>query len=853
MPEAVVGHTAGRVYPMLGRMTYVLNEVQDEATANRLLTHLAVVRATAKTDIDRRALDLLELMVERRCAELKNQPGTHVAKALAAMRRAFPEKPSPGEPRLLADFLRTLGTISQAPLADEQCRQLKVLHANSAVGSLDRLHIARQAAYCEFQYLRYNQAIDLMQSSLDEYQTAAGGILPPHANESLRTLISFLDQRGHFARAERILLGHLEQPIHRQQAYSLTEQLVGLYRSALARDGETSLGKGETLFKAVVRKVRGDLDTVDQSHRYRLVNELCQFYYTADQKKIPGVADNLRDFAFRQFPDVLKRQTNYYESIVSRVAVRLHETASPRDGLAFLIERLENEPRWFRYTNDDGWSQQAMRFAEWRLEVKPLGDLENRLLAVVLTELRRDLETRQHRNRVIYHRQRYTNEKYYWAEKTDDFAKTAEAVLKSRTGSSTAVSYIADYMFSGLGRHDRAIEVLFAAHRREILDESGVSRLARYLHETNSYGQEIGLLEPLVRRQPGSLDYCIRLMRAYYLGKRREEMAELLAATDKYFHEGDRWSESVLYNLAESCRGNGIYEQAAKYYEELIPLHRRTHPGRGVGNGTLANYLGHQADVYSNLGRTKDAVQAACDAIVCWGRTDGNRQNALNTLDRVLGKATDLDGYIGHLDAEAEKNNSDLPIVRKALGKVLMKKGQYAKAIVQLTLAVQLQPNDTETHEKLVTCYDKLEDPHGAARQLLASIGLSPRDINLYENLGDRMKDLGRADEAERAYTSMVEMLPNESEGHAALANIRQRDDRYDEAILHWEHVARIRALEPTGLIGLTQAQVHQGQWDAAAATLKKLRARSWPVHFPNAPTTIGELQRQIDAKRPAE
>ena len=60
-----------------------------------------------------RALDLLELLVERRAAELQNQPGPHVQRALAAMRRAWKRDWSPGEPRLMADLLASLGTISQ--------------------------------------------------------------------------------------------------------------------------------------------------------------------------------------------------------------------------------------------------------------------------------------------------------------------------------------------------------------------------------------------------------------------------------------------------------------------------------------------------------------------------------------------------------------------------------------------------------------------------------------------------------------------------------------------------------------------------------------------------------------------
>ena len=64
----------------------VLDEVRDEATADELVKRIAEVRPSAKTAVDQRALDLLELLVERRAAELQNQPGPHADKALAALR-----------------------------------------------------------------------------------------------------------------------------------------------------------------------------------------------------------------------------------------------------------------------------------------------------------------------------------------------------------------------------------------------------------------------------------------------------------------------------------------------------------------------------------------------------------------------------------------------------------------------------------------------------------------------------------------------------------------------------------------------------------------------------------------------
>ena len=132
LADAVIGHTAGKVYPFLQGMQQVLDEVRDEATADSLVERIAAVRQRAKTVVDQRALDLLEVLVERRSSEVLNQPGPHVERALAAMQRAFRREWSAGEPRLAADLLAGLGRIAQKPLADEQLRELETLHQQSA-------------------------------------------------------------------------------------------------------------------------------------------------------------------------------------------------------------------------------------------------------------------------------------------------------------------------------------------------------------------------------------------------------------------------------------------------------------------------------------------------------------------------------------------------------------------------------------------------------------------------------------------------------------------------------------------------------------------------------------------------
>jgi tetratricopeptide (TPR) repeat protein len=164
-----------------------------------------------------------------------------------------------------------------------------------------------------------------------------------------------------------------------------------------------------------------------------------------------------------------------------------------------------------------------------------------------------------------------------------------------------------------------------------------------------------------------------------------------------------------------------------------------------------------------------------------------------------------------------------------------------------LRIAAEVQPNDAETHQALLACYDHEGDQQAAVEQLLAWRLLAVRDVKLYDDLGNRLAKLGQAAEAERAITSIVEVLPAESESHQLLAEIRQRQNRWAEAVVQWEQVARIRELEPTGLVGLCGALIHERRWAEAGDALARLKQKAWPARFENPPESLRDKIRGLE------
>src|SRR5262249_57664032 len=97
---------------------------------------------------------------------------------------------------------------------------------------------------------------------------------------------------------------------------------------------------------------------------------------------------------------------------------------------------------------------------------------------------------------------------------------------------------------------------------------------------------------------------------------------------------------------------------------------------------------------------------------------------------------------------------------------------------------------------------------------------------------------------------SMVERVAKEFESHQLYSELRQNQNRWDEAAEHWELVAKHQSLEPTGLIGLAKAQIHLKQWDKASDTVQKLERKAWPARFGNVRGEIHQLRVTIEQSR---
>lgn len=842
LPDAMLGRSPQQVYSFLSAVnSQVLSELRNEAAADEILARIKVLRTPERTATDLRALDLLEALVERKSSEILNQSAPHQQACLAALQRAFDRKWGEGEPVLMAILLHQLGGLP-AKLAEEQLRELRELQKASPALSRDHLKITN--SICSLvggTYRRLEEAIREMEIEVRSYAQAHDGKWPIQDADILSSYISLQEQAGHHAAGETVLKQFLARPENVAQRKWLDDRLMSLYNHALEHNGAVSLGATRNklfipLYELILKQIE---QAADEHERYNLVTRLATTFDIAHRNKIPGAADAVTEFMFQILPGVLKRQVSQYRNTITAPITALAELAGPKAALRYVIERMEQYPQRLEISWENSWQILGSELGRRRTSAGAT-DLDDRALKLVIRELQRELRTGENRGRYIYGRG-YPD---FWTEKTDAFAKAAEAVLSENQNSGRRMIAVAEYLWSGLELQPRAIEVLLVAHQKGVLDETGQVRLVQWLHDSNRFAESIPLLEGLVTLRPENMEFRTRLMKAYFRSQRPQQLAELTQQTDDFFHAGGRWTEGNIAEFGRGCQGCSQFEHAVRYLTEAVALHQRANPGAGLNNGTLAGYYSALAYANSDLGRTKEAVEAASAAIVCWAPNRSERASSLETLNSVLRQAKDLDDFVKHLDGEAARTGQDSPILRKAIGLIYQQRNEFAKAITQLQLAADLQPNDAAIHHALIACFDANENRAAATKQLLKLIDLHRNDLVLYQQLAERLKD--DEAESERAATSIVEASPNEAVSHAALAELRQQQGRWSEAIPEWQQVAELRKLEPNGLLKLAAAQLHEKQWDEARATISQLRQTEWPAHFMDVRQQISQLENQL-------
>lgn len=109
------------------------------------------------------------------------------------------------------------------------------------------------------------------------------------------------------------------------------------------------------------------------------------------------------------------------------------------------------------------------------------------------------------------------------------------------------------------------------------------------------------------------------------------------------------------------------------------------------------------------------------------------------------------------------------PTPRVQLGNLYFDAGQYAEAITWYTDALKLAPEDVDVSTDLGVSYYYTDQPDRALEQFARSIEIDPNHAKTFLNLGI-VRAFGKQDleGAEEAWTRVIELAPDSTEGQAA-------------------------------------------------------------------------------------
>ncbi|MFH1530986.1 MAG: VIT domain-containing protein [Pseudomonadota bacterium] len=844
--KGLLGHSPGGVYPVLENIRYLLQEIQDEASVDAVVEAIEGALKDAKSPVDRRALDLLLVAAERRAAELINQPGAHGRKALAALARAEKGVWQDGERRLMAGFLAGLGAITWDELATAQRRTLTTLLDGEAPGTEDHLAVASYLATVRWVYGMQAQAIAGMLRAVNAYLDARKGVLSAAQNQYVESLVGYMEIAGQHRDAEA-LLGRIEdRAATAGQRWWARNRALGVQAAALQVGGTASTGTGTVLYEALRNRLIEELATQPSQNHNTLLSTLTRVFYAARERRIGDPAGDLRRFVRDSLPAVLAAQTNELQNIVGQIADCLQVVASVREALAFLIERLEQEPDWYAQTNQSGWNWHGYRLGNLRRLAGPLGALDARLFAIVATQLRRELATRQRVNAVFYH----SSYGDFWAEKAQAFAKITREVLAANPDDGPLIEYAAQYLWDGLKLRGDAIAILAEAWARDLLSEQGGRTLVGFLFSESRFADAIPVLRKIIKLHPRDQTLLSQLLEGLCKTGQRGEFKKLLATTESDFSKEGLWTWSAQTTFAAACHRCGAWSEAARLYEAGIDGYLAAGVRYPQGDGNLSSWYVGLADAYSGLGDTAKAVDAASGSVVAWGQNQSQRQAALGTLTRVLEGSKDLDAYIRIFEREVEETGLENTTVRRALGQVLVARSRDDAALRQFEKAIEVSRWDPDLWDGVVEIHRRQGRFARAASARLGACRARPVEFACWGEAATLFGQAGDAGAAERARTSIVESAPDEADAHEALARVLQSEGRWMDALGRWRQVTRLREGTPGGWLGMAAAAVEAKVWDEAERAVDHILSRTWPRIFEGVINDARILKRTIDSRR---
>jgi tetratricopeptide (TPR) repeat protein len=200
--------------------------------------------------------------------------------------------------------------------------------------------------------------------------------------------------------------------------------------------------------------------------------------------------------------------------------------------------------------------------------------------------------------------------------------------------------------------------------------------------------------------------------------------------------------------------------------------------------------------------------------------TDAKAEDLVRLGDGLFNQ-NDLDGAIAEY-GKALQLQPDNFQTHRTLGNALFNKNSFDEAAAEYREAIRLKPDDPDAHRSLGDALYNKGDYDGALAGYHDALRLKTGDGDAHRGLGDVFFVKGDLDQAATEYREAVRLMPNDSYAHRGLASTLFRKGDVDGAIAEYREVQRLEPDDLQASYGLGSAYLRRELADQAINEFKK-------------------------------
>ncbi len=400
----------------------------------------------------------------------------------------------------------------------------------------------------------------------------AGGAPCPSLDAPYEALLDWWSTLGRWRQAEGRLLADLEREPRIGVRDRLRLRLHRLYVGALKSGGATSLGSGADLYRearAALEKSLLEGPANELSERLGLHAALhpknpSSTAYAADPREFEA-------FVRQRLGAILDRLPLEATQLLQNALSHLEELRGPLPPLSVAIGRIEREAPWLARIGVDTWSRMSGSMAWWRHKAGRIGDLEPRLLPLVLRHLEQDLTAGSSwPSGGFCHR----NHSTFWREHQADFAAVAARVAEVNADRPSIALNAAVYQREGLDLHREAIDTLtmLLAHGKDPVDVRHT--LAQWLREDGRFAEALPHVERWLREEPGDATAVVLASAVLHGLSRDADALRTLETAVERWKARKEWQQWLAFQVAQAAYEAKQPKAAATWIEDAIRLRR---------------------------------------------------------------------------------------------------------------------------------------------------------------------------------------------------------------------------------------------------------------------------------------